>query len=156
MACQGGAWHGTARRAQPLLLLLLLPLLLLPQPLLLLPPPLPLPPLLLPPPPTSSSFAATAALSKYCAAGIRDDLPHEFSAHLLPVSAQTLVQESEMTCLMNYLPEERGELQSAAMEARAREQRDQISALHDRWGLCAAPPLAAGCCCAATCCWPAG
>ena len=38
-----------------------------------------------------------------------------------------------MTCLMNYLPEERGELQSAAMEARAREQRNQISALHDRW-----------------------
>ena len=37
-----------------------------------------------------------------------------------------------MTCLMNYLPEERGELQSPALDALAKQQRDQICALHDR------------------------
>lgn len=45
----------------------------------------------------------------------------------------TLLQEEEMACLMNFRNEaERAELQSAALEARARTEREQISGLHDR------------------------
>lgn len=37
-----------------------------------------------------------------------------------------------MSCLMNYRPEELADLQSPLLEARARVERDQIGALHER------------------------
>jgi len=43
------------------------------------------------------------------------------------------VQEEDMTCLMNYREAELSEFQSPLLESRARVEREQISALHDRW-----------------------
>lgn len=42
------------------------------------------------------------------------------------------LQEEEMSCLMNYRPEELSEFQSPLIEARARVEREQIAALHER------------------------
>lgn len=44
------------------------------------------------------------------------------------------LQEEEMSCLMNYRPEELAEFQSPLIEARARVEREQITALHERYG----------------------
>lgn len=52
-----------------------------------------------------------------------------------------------MSCLMNYCPEELADFQSPLIEARARVEREQIAALHER---CAFLGFgAAGVCCGA-------
>ena len=53
---------------------------------------------------------------------------------LPPPSSSLCTQEEEITTLMNYRPEEVGELQSPLLESRAALERSQIAGLHDRCG----------------------
>lgn len=50
----------------------------------------------------------------------------------LALYKQLLPTAEEMCCLMNYLPEERGHLQSAALEALAAKERGDILGVHER------------------------